>query len=266
VRVHPVLEALRLGILQTVVVRDGFKHVKPHCALLAPKVSRFNLDAVERSHRPTGSCQLGAESKTNAHAARLARRKTFALLDVVLFVVFDLTQKLVETLFCLFGLHLVEGLSIVLGHSHFHLPQLTLLFDVAGEDLFLRVHVVVAIKIDRFGSCGRIPQVLLHLLNLELFSFLLGELITRLELLIRPDNLRVEAQTAPGTRFVQQSALLFLLLRGLFLTADHAFVDDVGDQDRAEGRDPEQSGLSLVNVERSFHLLLQTLLRLVIET
>lgn len=74
-------------------------------------------------------------------------------------------------------------------YLYFHLGQSALLFDIAREDLFLCVHVVIAVEVDCLCPGRCIAQILFHSFKVELLKLLLCELLSLLELLVSSDDL-----------------------------------------------------------------------------
>ena len=91
-----------------------------------------------------------------------------------------LRYEFVETFLGLFVANLTELFALFFRDSDLHFCEGALLRDFAIEDLLFRIHIVVAIKVDRLGPCRCIDHLLLHSFEVELGLLLLRKLIAAL--------------------------------------------------------------------------------------
>ena len=154
------------GILvagQAVVIGDCFEHVQPNVALLTFKVPRLELDSIQRAHCVARRGQIRAKTQSQVMATSLALLAvTSTFFHVFLLVLFYLAKEGLQAVLGLPGLDVGEALSVLFRYLYFHLGQSALLFDIAREDLFLGVHVVIAVEVDCLCPRCCVAQILLH--------------------------------------------------------------------------------------------------------
>ena len=170
---------------QAVIIGDRFKHVEPDIALLALEVSGLELDSVQRAHRVTRCRQIRAEAQSQIMATCSA-----SLFHIFVLVLFYLAQERLQAVLRLPLLDIGEPLSVLLRYLHFHLGQSALLFHISRKDLFLSVHVIIAVEVDCLCSGCCVAQILFHSFEVQLLQLFLCELLSLLELLVGSHDLR----------------------------------------------------------------------------
>ena len=101
------------------------------------------------------------------------RLTTTAFFGILVLILMDLVEELVEAFFRLPSLDFFQALAVLLRDTNLHLGQSTLLPYVPREHFLLRIHVIVAVKVDGLRPRGSIAQVLLHPFHFELLALLL---------------------------------------------------------------------------------------------
>ena len=143
-------------------------------------------------------------------AAGLSVTASVPFLHVLLLRRMNLIQEVVEALFCLTILNIIQLGSLRLRHTNFHLCQGLLFSNAPSQHFLLSVHVIVAIEVDGLRPSRCVAQILLHFLAFQVVPLLLCKLICGIKFLIGPD-------------YPLAKLILLLLLRGC-TSAHHTFM------------------------------------------
>ena len=168
---HSYLLLLLVFVSQAVIVRNRLEHIQPDGVWFIFEVSRFELNWIQWVNRTARCRQLGSKSQLSSHITWSA---TFIASAVNVFLsLIYLCNELVQTFLGLFVANFTQLFALLFRHSDFHFCERSLLCDFAVQDLFLCIHIVIAIEVDRLCSRCSIDHLLLHSFQIKLGLFLL---------------------------------------------------------------------------------------------